>query len=113
MLLANARLVDGTGRAPVERAIVRIEDGQITDVRPDGGPVPDCALDLEGRTLFPGPTVSRSFPRRPSESRRCWATVTGSRSLGELAPAMAEVTLERVAACAVLAGCGPQADESR
>jgi peroxiredoxin len=28
-------------------------------------------------------------------------------SLGEIAPAMAEVTLERVAACAVLAGCRP------
>ena len=29
-------------------------------------------------------------------------------SLGEMAPAMAEVTLERVAACAVLAGCRPE-----
>jgi peroxiredoxin len=31
-----------------------------------------------------------------------------SRLLGEMAPAMARVTLERVAACAVLAGCQPE-----
>ena len=28
--------------------------------------------------------------------------------LGEMAPALARVTLERVAACAVLAGCRPE-----
>ncbi|HTT28553.1 MAG TPA: redoxin domain-containing protein [Solirubrobacteraceae bacterium] len=32
----------------------------------------------------------------------------GSRLLGEIAPAMARVTLERVAACSVLAGCRPE-----
>jgi peroxiredoxin len=32
----------------------------------------------------------------------------GGIALGELAPAMAEVTLERLAACAVLAGCRPE-----
>ena len=31
-----------------------------------------------------------------------------SRLLGEIAPAVARVTLERVAACAVLAGCRPE-----
>jgi hypothetical protein len=31
----------------------------------------------------------------------------GSRSIGEIPPAMGEATLERVAACAVLAGCRP------
>ena len=32
----------------------------------------------------------------------------GSRLVGEMAPAMARVTLERVAACSVLAGCRPE-----
>jgi imidazolonepropionase-like amidohydrolase len=56
MVLANARVIDGTGSAPVERATVRIERGRVVDVSPTS---PDTALaddmlDLEGRTLMPG-----------------------------------------------------------
>ncbi len=51
MLLANARVIDGTGRAPLEHASVRIENGRIVEV--STAPV-DGGLDLEGRTLMPG-----------------------------------------------------------
>ena len=55
-----------------------------------------------------GPTACRSCRRRASASRRCSAAATRSASLGEVPPAMGEATLERVAACAVLAGCRPE-----
>jgi imidazolonepropionase-like amidohydrolase len=51
MVLTDARVIDGTGRAPIEHASVRIEDGRIAEVSSvsvDGG------LDLEGRTVMPG-----------------------------------------------------------
>jgi imidazolonepropionase-like amidohydrolase len=51
MVLTNARVIDGTGRAPVERGSVRIEDGRIAEVSPT--PAPD-GLDLQGRTVMPG-----------------------------------------------------------
>ena len=56
MLLTNATVIDGTGRAPVDRASVRIEGGRIVEVGSLGadGTVPDGALDLGGRTLMPG-----------------------------------------------------------
>ena len=63
MVLANARVIDGTGRAPLERALVRIDGGRIVEVSEAGGPaadsvldrpLPDDALDLDGRTLMPG-----------------------------------------------------------
>ena len=53
----NARVIDGTGRQPFERAVVRIEDGRIASVDSVDGsarPVPEGAIDLEGRTLMPG-----------------------------------------------------------
>ena len=74
MLLTNARVIDGTGRAPYDRASVRIENGRIVEVSPnslddplgaasvdgslgaasvDGSPR-DGTLDLAGRTLMPG-----------------------------------------------------------
>jgi imidazolonepropionase-like amidohydrolase len=54
MLLTNARLIDGTGRAPVERASVRLDGGRIVDVVAADGPSSNGGLDLEGRTLMPG-----------------------------------------------------------
>jgi imidazolonepropionase-like amidohydrolase len=54
MVLANARVIDGTGAAPLERALVRVEAGRITEVGALDGPGPEDALDLEGRTLMPG-----------------------------------------------------------
>lgn len=53
MLLANARLIDGTGRDQIERAAVRIVDGKIAEVQTGAG-APDGAVDLGGRTLMPG-----------------------------------------------------------
>jgi imidazolonepropionase-like amidohydrolase len=54
MVLANARLIDGTGRPPVERAVVRVDGHRIAEVASLDGPAPDGAIDLEGRTLMPG-----------------------------------------------------------
>jgi imidazolonepropionase-like amidohydrolase len=52
MLLSNARVIDGTGRAPIERASVLVEDGRIVEV----GELPpdESALDVGGRTIMPG-----------------------------------------------------------
>ncbi len=54
MVLANARVIDGTGRTPIDRAIVRIEDGRIVEVDALATTAPEGSLDLEGRTLMPG-----------------------------------------------------------
>jgi imidazolonepropionase-like amidohydrolase len=51
MVLTNARVIDGTGSAPLERASVRIEDGRILEVSENGL---DGGLDLGGRTVMPG-----------------------------------------------------------
>jgi imidazolonepropionase-like amidohydrolase len=51
--LTNARLVDGTGAAPRERATVLVRDGRIAAVD-DGRDAAAVAVDLEGRTLMPG-----------------------------------------------------------
>src|ERR1700733_11089513 len=56
MLLTNATVIDGTGRAPLERASVRIEDGRIVEGGSLGAEAtgPDGAVDLDGRPLMPG-----------------------------------------------------------
>jgi imidazolonepropionase-like amidohydrolase len=58
MVLTNARVIDGTGRAPSERATVRIEDGRIVEVGERSasadGASPSQEIDLEGRTVMPG-----------------------------------------------------------
>ncbi|MGO9907526.1 MAG: amidohydrolase family protein [Solirubrobacteraceae bacterium] len=56
MVLTNARVIDGTGRAPSEGATVRIEEGRIVELSATSadGPLPDDVVDLEGRTLMPG-----------------------------------------------------------
>ena len=54
MLLTNARVIDGTGRAPIERATVRIDGGRIVDVVTGEAPSSDAGIDLAGRTLMPG-----------------------------------------------------------
>jgi imidazolonepropionase-like amidohydrolase len=54
MILWNARLIDGTGGAAVDRAQVRIEGGRIRDARACTGDAPDGAIDLAGRTVLPG-----------------------------------------------------------
>jgi imidazolonepropionase-like amidohydrolase len=56
MVLTNARVIDGTGRAPVDSATVRIEEARIVELSAASadGPLPDDVVDLEGRTLMPG-----------------------------------------------------------
>jgi imidazolonepropionase-like amidohydrolase len=54
MVLTNARVIDGTGGAPLERASVRIDDGRIAEVSPTSDTSPNGGLDLEGRTVMPG-----------------------------------------------------------
>jgi imidazolonepropionase-like amidohydrolase len=53
MLLTNASVIDGTGRAPFERASVRVQAGRIVEVS-DGSIPGESAIDLEGRTVMPG-----------------------------------------------------------
>jgi imidazolonepropionase-like amidohydrolase len=54
--LTSARLIDGTGAAPTERATVIVEDGRIDAIDTAGGAIPAGAteIDLAGRTLMPG-----------------------------------------------------------
>jgi imidazolonepropionase-like amidohydrolase len=54
MVFANARLIDGTGRPPAERATVRVEDGRIVEVDTLSATPPEHSIDLDGRTLMPG-----------------------------------------------------------
>jgi imidazolonepropionase-like amidohydrolase len=60
LVLANAFLIDGSGREPVDGAAVVVEDHVVRDVIPSGrvGPLGGRAetLDLQGRTLLPGLT---------------------------------------------------------
>jgi imidazolonepropionase-like amidohydrolase len=54
LTLWNARLIDGRGGVPVERASVGIEDGRIVAIGTANGDPPPGAIDLLGRTLMPG-----------------------------------------------------------
>ncbi|HET7049892.1 MAG TPA: amidohydrolase family protein [Solirubrobacteraceae bacterium] len=53
-VLWNARVLDGTGAASRERAVVRIDAGRISEVGTAGDAPPPGAIDLGGRTLLPG-----------------------------------------------------------
>ena len=53
-VLWNARVLDGTGAASRERAVVRIDAGRITEVGTADDAPPPGAIDLGGRTLLPG-----------------------------------------------------------
>jgi len=52
--LWDARLLDGRGGAPVERATLTIGDGRIVAIGSASGDPPPDAVDLAGRTLMPG-----------------------------------------------------------
>src|SRR5215207_3399393 len=54
--LTSARLIDGTGTAPLEGVTVVLEDGRIAGVDASGAPIPADAvqIDLGGRALMPG-----------------------------------------------------------
>jgi imidazolonepropionase-like amidohydrolase len=54
-LLRGGRLVDGTGRPPLDDAAVLVEDGVIGWVGPrDRAPRAEVEVDLGGRTMLPG-----------------------------------------------------------
>ena len=55
--LTGGILIDGTGRAPLERATVLVRDGRIAAVGPDRAiaiPRGTRVLDIKGRTVIPG-----------------------------------------------------------
>ncbi len=57
IVIKNGRLIDGTGRAPVEKATMVIEDQRIQAVGADGAvPVPPGAtvIDAQGKSVLPG-----------------------------------------------------------
>jgi imidazolonepropionase-like amidohydrolase len=53
-VLWNVGLLDGLGGAPIESAMVSVEEGKITAIAAATGAPPPAALDLDGRTLMPG-----------------------------------------------------------
>ncbi len=57
LVLSGGRLIDGTGRPPLERAALLIRDGRIRAVGPAAGlAIPDGAtrVDVGGQTIIPG-----------------------------------------------------------
>ena len=81
--LTNVRVVDGTGRAPMESQTIVIQNGRIASVGPAAqAKVPAGArvMDLAGHTVIPGligmgPPIRRSSftSSRPPKSPRSWA----------------------------------------
>ncbi len=56
-VFVGARLIDGTGGTPLERAVVIVQDGVIQAVGAEGEiEIPEAArrIDLSGRTMIPG-----------------------------------------------------------
>ena len=86
VLFTNARIVDATGAAPREGHVL-VEDGTIRDVTARPVAAPDrLVLDLRGRTLMPGLSMSTNsaviplcadsvVPVRVNSTHRCayWA----------------------------------------
>jgi imidazolonepropionase-like amidohydrolase len=56
LYLTGARLIDGTGRPPLDRATVVIEQGRVTGIDTSGESTPHgfAHIDLVGKTLMPG-----------------------------------------------------------
>src|SRR5262249_24207123 len=52
----NARIIDGTGRAPIERGTLVVSGGRITAVGPASTTIPAGAqrIDASGKTIVPG-----------------------------------------------------------
>src|SRR5512146_1325526 len=57
-VIKGAHLIDGTGREPVDRAVLVIEDDRIKSAGPEGEvnvPAGEAAvIDAAGRTVLPG-----------------------------------------------------------
>jgi imidazolonepropionase-like amidohydrolase len=55
LILWDGRLIDGGGGPPIERAVIRVRDGQIASIdRVSGQAPPPGAIDLAGRSVLPG-----------------------------------------------------------
>ena len=57
IVLDNARVIDGTGKPPIERARIVIENDRILQIGPSGEtpqPAQADVVDLSGRTIVPG-----------------------------------------------------------
>jgi imidazolonepropionase-like amidohydrolase len=56
LVIAHARLIDGTGAAPVEDATIEIRDGRFSAIKSGASPTPVGAqvIDGGGRTVLPG-----------------------------------------------------------
>ena len=55
--LTNARIIDGTGRAPIERGTIVLANGRVSAVGPAASvtiPAGAQRIDLAGRTIVPG-----------------------------------------------------------
>src|SRR5436309_13829000 len=52
----NVRIIDGTGRAPIERGTLVITNGRVTSVGPASTAIPAGAqrIDASGKTIVPG-----------------------------------------------------------
>src|SRR5262245_20951141 len=52
----NARIIDGTGRPPIERGTLVVSGGRITAVGPASTTIPAGAqrIDASGKTIVPG-----------------------------------------------------------
>ena len=53
-VLTNARLIDGTGRAPLEHAVIILSDGRISDINPKVLRIGGSVQNLNGKTIIPG-----------------------------------------------------------
>ncbi len=55
LIIWDARLIDGRGGPPLDRAVVRVRDGRIEAIEQVAGrDAPPGSIDLAGRTLMPG-----------------------------------------------------------
>lgn len=92
LVLVHARLVDGTGAAPVADAVVVVQGDRVLAVGPSGSvaiPAGARVLDLGGATLLPGLVNAHVHAAYDEEQLRAWARagVTTVRDEGPFDPA--------------------------
>lgn len=102
ILIKNCKLIDGTGKAPIENVMVLIENGIIMDIGWDklaNEIIPNDleVLDLNGRTLLPGiinTHVHIKFGHCDYLKQWLYAGVTTIRDMGILDDTTVEEALE-------------------